>query len=308
MAPTPRTPRGTWAARVLVAPAAVLVLGCPRASSAELQPRPAPATGVADMERFEAGADDRAWLARRAAERLAEALSHVGLSPSVAVSGPAASVSVGERTLGVEVEIEDARVHEGSYVLALRFLVSIDGELVEAFASGAVGVGEHAEQARETALLEWVGQYGAPIAFAFAAREFPEQVRDRPASEEQGMAAFFFRTTVEGARVYHGPVGLRGAARDVEAVTSNRFVLELARLVVASAGIREGRYRTVTVQMVVDGASAAEGECRVDGIEVAALCDELRHIAWPEAAPSYMYQQFFVILAPSRPAATSASP
>jgi hypothetical protein len=232
--------------------------------------------------------DPAVQLESAAALAFAEALTTVGLKSHA--TGP--RVSVGEHELVVDVEIEHAEVHDGKHILAAALSLSLDGRAMPAFTSGVIGVGRDAADARETALYEWLGQYGAPIAFAVAAREFPD--RKTMPKGDTGAAAFYIPLRVDGLLWFSSPVGLRGGSSAAETLTSDPFVLHLAETI-ASLVPREPGYHTLTVQVSVEASGVVDAGCRIDGAASPELMAIVAALDWPPGDSGYMYKQFFVL-------------
>jgi hypothetical protein len=277
--------------RVALAFVALSVVSCSKSESKRGQPEQPresaattqPATAAPDDS---AEQDDGRWLAEEAASLMADAMRSVALE--VKLKG--ASLAVADKRIAVKAKVNDRVQREGQHILAVEFSVSIDGRPVPAFHVGAIGIDPSPDGARQTAVSEWAGQYGAPIAFAISARLGATQ----PPAEKEGMAAFYSKLEVAGEVFYHGPPGLRGTVKDTAAVSSPDLVGNIAKAVLASmAG--NGQFRSATVMLVVEGARVTGGECRVNGEVSPALLAKLRAISWPEGDPKYMYKQFLVV-------------
>jgi hypothetical protein len=241
----------------------------------------------ADEASTAAPAEDPAvQLEAAAAAAFAGALTSVGLESHA--TGP--RVLVGEHVLVVDVTTEHAEVHDGQFIHAAAFALSLDGRVMPAFTSGVIGVGRDAADASETALYEWLGQYGAPIAFAVAAREFPE--RKAMPTGNTGAAAFYIPLRVDGLLWFASPVGLRGGPSVAETLTSDPFVLHLSESIASLVPLDPG-YHTLTVQVSVEGSELVDAGCRIDGVDAPELMRIVAALDWPPG--DYMYKQFFVL-------------
>lgn len=226
-----------------------------------------------------------ASLSTSAASTVAKAMRLAGLPAEQSQ----ASVSMPGKALNVLARINNRVEQNGRHILAAEFDVSIGGTSIPALLTGAVGIGDTAKDARDTVASEWAAQYGVPIGFAVADVLGPK-------GTSSDSATIHAKVELEQYRLFHGPVGLRGEARDPSTISSDEFVKQMAATVVTIFNRTRGQtpYRSAIIQVVVTGTAATGGECRVDGAVSGELLRSLSQRAWPEASPSYMFKLFFV--------------
>jgi hypothetical protein len=269
----------------------VLVLTFGACNEPRPQAQAAATTGVeqpATLGRNHPADGDEMNLSSEAAATLASVFRSLGLDAKqagTAVTVAGTQVSVASR---ISNKVQQANRH----LLAAEFDISVGGTRLPELFAGAIGIGDSPDAARDTAVAEWASQYGIPIGFAIARRLGASSLPAR----EDGIAKFYAKVEVDGQLLFHSPVGLRGAAKAPEAVSSDEFVRRIAIPVVASMRQRpsSGEYRSATVLLVVDATAVTEGECRIDGVISADLLRTLSKVTWPEGSPSYMFKLFFV--------------
>lgn len=264
--------------------AAVLLALLPSCSKADESP-----------QRAEPAHADAVWLATKAAAALAKTFRAVGLD----ATAQGTTLSVADRTVMVTARINNRLQQNGRHILAAQFDVSVDGIQSPALLAGAIGVDDTPERARDTAAAEWAAQYGVPIGFALASQFGASS----PPARGDELAPLYVKLEVDGQALFHGPPGVRGAARTPGAISSREFVTRVAEIAVASLRRKAAAtgYRSALVQVLVTGAAVTGGECRVDGLISPELLDALSKLPWPEAAPSYVFKLFFVGVAGRSP-------
>jgi hypothetical protein len=224
--------------------------------------------------------------------KAAATLAKMFRSLSLETTQVGAMVTVAGTQVSVETRINNRLQQANQHILAAEFDVSVGGIRSPELRAGVVGIGDSPDGARDSAIEEWVAQYGIPIGFAVAAR----LGASGPPAREDETAKFYAMQVVDGQTLFHGLPGLRGAAKQPDTVVSDEFLRRVAEAVVASMRQRtsSGRYRSGTVQLVVHGSSVTGGECRIDGEISPDVLKALSSWTWPEGAPSYMFKLFFV--------------
>jgi hypothetical protein len=215
-----------------------------------------------------------AELSAKTAKILADAEKPAGVRPN----GPA-SVSVGKRTLTIQVAVEQSAVHEKDVVVGIGVHCLIDGQPADALTSGNVGLDVTREAALRKATHDWVAQAAAPIVKALSLKKAPDTLR------------------TGGFWVYPGLTSTRGDPPVFDAPDADRHERllhevepELAKLIHDPSGLH-----ALTVMMVIDGGAPASSECRVDGVRSERLCELAARVPWPRSATTYMLKQFYVL-------------
>ena len=194
-------------------------------------------------------------------------------------AGPSA-VTIGKRTLTIQVSVEQSAVREKDVVVGIGVHCLIDGQPADALTSGNVGLDATREGALRNAMRDWVTQSAEPIIKALVAKKAPDTQR------------------AGGFWVHTGPTGIRGNDKPVfDAPDADRHERllhelepELAKLVHEPKGLH-----ALTVMMVIDGGAPASSECRVDGERSERLCQLAARVPWPKAPGPYMLKQFYVL-------------
>lgn len=224
---------------------------------------------------------------------IAQALEGIGLEARVEGS----EVRVGAHVVSLDATIENRRAEGGAVMFGVAFEPSFDGEAVPALVCGVIGIGEDADDAREDLIAEWGAQHGAPLAFAFAARELPDQLR--PPVEGDDFAPFYAPVEMGGVQVFSSPAGLRWESSEDETLTSDAFAALVAEAIEPALPPGPG-YHGMRVLVIVEGAKVDTEGCRVDGVDSPQLAEAVAGLDWPEGAPAYMYKQYFVFSRPSK--------
>ena len=230
------------------------------------------------------------WLAQRAASALAKIFRASGLQ----ASEQGKTVLVGLTTVDVAARINNSLEQQGRHILAAEFQIAIDRQPMTSLFTGAIGIDASREAARERTLEQWAAQYGVPIGFAIASR----LGATRPPTSNDGPALLYAKTEIQGVSIFHGPPGIRGAAKDPSVVSSEDFVRQVANTAFANLEATAEEYRTATIQVVVSGTAVTSGECRLNGAVAPGLLSDLEKLSWPAGDPSYMYKLYLV--APKR--------
>jgi hypothetical protein len=263
------------------------------APAKESEPKSEPAPEPAGEPRAEATkVDVEGTLEQGVASAFVETLKRAGLEARA--EGP--KVSVGEHTLEVDATVENHAVQDGKVVLGVGFVLSVDGRREPALSTGSVGLGDDPADAIESLIREWFVQFGAPITFAFVARELPDQLQ--PPAQGEGDPTLYDTVELGEQRAFTGLTGVRGDAAKVESVTSEAFIDGLAEAIAPTLPPGPG-YHALRVSVVVKGEEVDAGGCRVDGVESPALSQIVSGLDWSAGAPAYMYTQFFVLSRPS---------
>ena len=224
---------------------------------------------------------DSEWLATKVAASLTNVFRAVGLD----ANAQGTTVSVSGRAVSVTARINQRLQQDSRYILSAAFGISVGGIQIPTLVTGAVGVDDTPDRARDAVAAEWAAQYGVPIGLALASQF---GASDPPPSHA--------KVEVDGQTLFHGPPGLRGEAKSPADVSSKEFVRRVATIVVANLQRQPsvGEYRSALVQIVVAGTAVTGGECRVDGVTSTELLEGLSKVSWPEGSPTYMFKLFFV--------------
>lgn len=203
-----------------------------------------------------------------------------------------ASREVGGRALSVSTTVNSLREFNGKFVAALSFASTIDGRSAPALGSGSIGIGETRDEAIKVALDEWVMQYGSTVIFALMGPERWDGGKDeRPAP-----------LFADGIIAYASPQGFRGMApHELRAGDfPESFIKHVSPLLKPVVASREGLH-AVTLMLAFDEGAFSDGECRVDAEVSPALLALVKAYPWPKMTGSFMFKQYFVVVAGQRP-------
>ena len=171
---------------------------------------------------------DTVWLATKAVAALTKTFRAVGLD----ATEQGTTVSVAGRSVGVAARINNRDQQNSRHLLAAEFDIFVGGSRIPTLLSGAVGVDDTPEHARDTAAAEWATQYGAPIGFALASRFGASG----PPPSTNEVAPLYAKLEIDGQALFHGPPraawqsqgGRRGFFRSIGATGSHARRCQLA--------------------------------------------------------------------------------
>jgi hypothetical protein len=150
--------------------------------------------------------------------------------------------------------------------------------------TGSIGIDDTKEAAIETALREWVLQYGTAIARAL--------IGPGTADASKGSATPLL---VGDLVVFPGATGIRGQS-PVEFREHDSFnkrlvthVSPLLESLIAGDGLH-----AMTLTLVFKEGAPIDGECRLDGQVSAPLLASVQQYAWPKVTDTFMLKQYYV--------------
>jgi hypothetical protein len=203
-----------------------------------------------------------------------EKLARQGSTPvPVAVSN--GKITVGKYAVQVTPISEKAGQMSGKFVSAARFEIAVDGSSNDHLTAGTIGIGDSAQDARETAVREWYLSFGSALFRA---------LNGNPTALKAGPFA-----------VYAGAMGIRGEAPgdwvNSTDTMHEKILASLSDLLPADAAT----IHTLDLKIMA-APGAIDGECRVDGQVSAPILNALKRLPWPKTAP-YMFKQSYILKA-----------
>jgi hypothetical protein len=216
---------------------------------------------------------------------LAAALKQRGVS----VEAKGSSIEVGGRRLSVSTTTESVTERDGETIVGLAFAFSVGGKPAPALQTGSIGIDKTREAAVETAIQEWVFQYGLTTATAVLSSELTDGgVRSQSPLSVGDLVAFAGATGIRG----EAPEAFRGSDSFHKAFITHANSL-LAPLV-ADRGLH-----ALTLTVVFKEGAPLQGECRLDGQVSAELLTSVRQYVWPKVTGTFMLKQHYVFFSKS---------
>jgi hypothetical protein len=191
----------------------------------------------------------------------------------MAVTG--AEVAIAQHRLRITPVSERALQTQGKFISAAHFEIALNGEKQDRLTVGSIGIGDTADDATETAVVEWYGLFGSALF-----RSLGDGPPDR---------------TLGRFRVYVGHLGVRGQAPD--ALLAGKVITPATLLSAISGTLPpvDGKLHTVHIIVAVAPDGATTGERRVDAQVSPTALALVQTLRWPTGATHYMYKQSYVL-------------
>jgi hypothetical protein len=185
-----------------------------------------------------------------------------------------------EHTLRITPTSEYAGARQSKFLSAARFDVTLDGRKEEQFTFGSIGVGDSAQEARQTAAQEWYFGFGAAMFHALAGS---------PTS-----------LTFDGFSIYPGLMGVRGQAPQGWVNGTDEMHLRILASLAAILPKPGPATHSLDLKLSVPPNGILEGECKFDGKTNDPVFLALKTLPWPVLPTAYLFKQAYVLVCPNK--------
>ena len=196
-------------------------------------------------------------------------------------NGEVILLSSGE-VISISTLIEHEIIKDGKWLSAIVIDVMVDGDRQPEFSYGSIGIGESKEEARQTAIEEWLEAFGRPFVSATLGSEKGIELND--------------------FTVFAGSTGFRGeypgdwlnGSVDMHKRLLSR-IIPLLRLsdTFSYTGLST---QTLDLKININERGEFSGECRVNGEVSLDIFTTLADQAWPSTDSSYLLKQYYIIV------------